>query len=105
MKTNFTMLRDLVMIYPITAKVQAETGIIVTALDKTAPQEGVVVAVGPGDTDKKGRFIPVELKPGDRVIFVKVGARELTYEKDVFFVVPATEVLCTLTAGSEREIL
>lgn len=96
MKTNFTMLRDLVMIYPVQAKAQTETGLIVTCIDKTAPQEGFVVAVGPGDTDKKGRFIPVELQQGDRVIFTKTGARELKYEKDVFYVVPVGEVLCKL---------
>ena len=92
-KANFKLLRDLVMVYPIKAKQQTDTGIIVTAIDPNQPMEGLVLAVGPGEKVKgEVKTIPVEY--GDRIVFVKADAREIKYEGDTFLVIKAHDILC-----------
>lgn len=93
---NFRLLRDLVLVFPISAKVQTDSGLIVTAVDKTAPQEGIVVAVGEGKEDLKGKPVPVIYKRGDRIIYARQGGHNIKYQDDVLHVIPATEILCRL---------
>lgn len=96
-KTNFTLLRNLVMIYPIQAK-QTSGGIIVTSItEPNAPLEGFVVAVGPGDYNKQGDLVAPEVKPGDRVVYIKSNAKELKNSGETFVVVPETEILCKVS--------
>lgn len=92
-KANFKLLRDLVMVYPIKAKQQTETGIIVTAIDPNAPMEGIVLAVGPG-LKEDGKIVPIPVEYGDKIVFVKSDAREIKYEKDTFLVIHAKDILC-----------
>lgn len=98
MNPNFSMLRDLVMVYPITSKQQTDTNIIVTSLiDKTAPKEGVVLAAGPGILDEDSLEVkPIDYSFGDRVIYSMSNLQEIKYGKEVFHVVPAGEILCKL---------
>lgn len=100
---NFSMLRDLVMIYPVVGKRQEGSGIIVTSLvDKTAPREGVVVAVGPGKINEDTLQIdPMAYKFGDRVIYVMANLTEVKHEKELFHVIPAAEILCKLEIDKE----
>ena len=101
-KANFTLLRDLVMIYPIKVKTESESGVIVVGnLEAGLPIEGLVVAVGPGAYDKKGNFIKVPVAPGDRVVFVKSEAQVIKQGDDSFLVVPSSDVLCKLTLQEE----
>lgn len=96
-KANFRLLYDLVMIYPINSKRQAESGVIVTSIiDKTAPREGFVVAIGPGILDKTNSLVEIPVVPGDRVIFSTTNCREIKFEGDIFQVVPSSEILCKL---------
>lgn len=97
MKINFSLLRDLVMVYPIPNKAQSETGIIVTNIvDKTAPREGIVLACGPGKLDDDGVLQPIDYKFGERVMYVLANLHTVKHEKDVFHVIPADEILCKL---------
>ena len=97
-KSNFTLLHDLVMIFPTERAKKTEGGIIIKEnIDPTAPVEGIVVAVGPGKLNKKEELIPVGLQVKDRVIFVRNAAKEIKYAGDVFLVVPVSEVLCKVT--------
>ena len=94
-KSNFTLLHDLVMIFPTVKVTKTAAGIIVKEnIDATAPIKGVVLAVGPGKLDKKGELIPMPVTVGDQVIFVRNAAREIKHDGDVFLVVPISEVLC-----------
>jgi chaperonin GroES len=99
LKSNFRLLRDLVMVYPIKAKEQTESGIIVTAIDPTAPMEGFVLAVGPGKVED-GKLVPVPVEYGDKIVFIKSDAREVKYEKDTFLVISAGDILCKVSDGS-----
>jgi len=89
------MLRDLVMILPISEGMgQTESGITVVTHDK-GPKKGVVVAVGPGKM-VKGKFVPTTVKPGDQIVYVLNNLQEVKVKGDVLHVVPETEVLATL---------
>src|ERR1017187_7707931 len=95
-KTNFTLLRDLVMVFPIKAKQKSEAGILIICSDPNAPIEGFVIATGPGVHDKRGKLIPVPVKVGDRIIFVKNEAKEIKHEGDTFLIIPSAEILCKI---------
>lgn len=102
-KSNFTLLHDLVMIFPISPKMETESGIILhksVEKNSTAPVQGMVIACGPGINDKKGNLIPMPVEVGDRVIFVKNAAKEIKYAGDTFLVVPTSEILCKVQNGS-----
>lgn len=92
------MLRDLVMVYPVPAKAQTQTGIIVTSLvDKTAPREGIVIAAGPGKrNDDTGEIVPINYKFGDHVVYVMGNLTEVKNDKEIFHVIPSSEILCIL---------
>lgn len=52
-------------------------GIIIPDTAKEKPLEGKVVSVGPGKTDKDGKRVPIELKPGDRILFSRYAGTEI----------------------------
>jgi chaperonin GroES len=96
-KANFTLLHDLVMVFPIPKPTTTASGLVIPdVVDKnsTAPVDGVVLTVGPGKVDKKGNLVPLPVKAGDRIIFVRQSAREISVNKDTFLVIPISEVLC-----------
>jgi chaperonin GroES len=98
-KANFVLLHDLVMLYPIAKTTKTASGLIIPAIvekNDTAPIEGIVLAVGPGKADKKGEIVPLPVKAGDRVVFVKNAARVVTHDGESFLVVPISEILCKI---------
>lgn len=95
-KSKINLLRDLVLLLPIKAKQTSENGIIITSVDKGAPQEGIVLAIGPGETDKKGKLIPMTVAPGDRVVFIPTEAREIKQDEDKLLVISESDILCKM---------
>jgi len=70
-------LNDMVLVVRIEKKDKTTGGIIIPDTVKEKPQEGKVVAVGPGKWDENGNRIPLELKKGDRVLFGKYAGNEI----------------------------
>ena len=68
---KFRPLHDRVVIRRIEGEEKTKGGIIIPDTAKEKPQEGEVIAVGPGARDDKGKVVPSELKAGDRVLFGK----------------------------------
>lgn len=73
-------LNDRVVIVRLEEEEKTAGGIIVPDTAKEKPQEGKVVAVGPGNFDKKGERVPLTVKEGDRVLFRKYGGTEVEIE-------------------------
>jgi len=69
------------------------TGIIIPDTAKEKPQEGEVVAVGPGRYNEDGKRIPVDIKVGDRVIYSKYGGTEVKVEGEEYLVLSARDLL------------
>ncbi len=68
---KFRPLHDRVVVTRIEAEEKTAGGIIIPDTAKEKPQQGEVIAVGPGGRDEKGKLIPIDLKVGDRVLFGK----------------------------------
>ena len=88
-KSKFRPLHDRVVVRRIQADEKTKGGIIIQDTAKEKPQEGEVVAVGPGGRDEAGKLIPIDVKAGDRVLFgkwsgteVKLGGEELLIMKE-----------------------
>jgi chaperonin GroES len=71
-------------------------GIIIPDSAKEKPQQGRVIAVGPGRRDDKGKIIPMEVNKGDRVLFSKYGGNEVNLEGDEHLIISEDDVLAIL---------
>jgi len=86
---TFRPLHDRVAVRRIEADERIAGGIIIPDTAKEKPQEGEIVAVGPGARDEAGKLVPVDVKAGDRVLFgkwsgteVKIGGEDLLIMKE-----------------------
>ena len=77
---NIRPLNDRVLVLRIEEEEKTSGGIIIPDTAKEKPQEGKVVAVGPGKIDENGKRIPLEVKKNDRVLFSKYGGTDVTIE-------------------------
>ena len=81
-KTKFRPLHDRVVVKRVEAEEKSKGGIIIPDTAKEKPQQGEVVAVGPGGRDENGKLIPMDLKAGDRVLFGKWSGTEVKLDGD-----------------------
>jgi len=70
-------LNDRVLVVGVEGKEKTSGGIIIPDTAKEKPQEGKVIAVGPGKWDENGKRIPLDVKKGDRVLFGKYASNEI----------------------------
>ena len=73
-------LGDRVLVLRIDEEEKTSGGIIIPDTAKEKPQEGKVIAVGPGKLDEDGKKIPMEVKKGDRILFGKYSGNEITID-------------------------
>lgn len=97
-KSPIKPLNDRVVVRPLTEEelgtVSASGIIIPDSAKKEKPEQGIVLAVGPGKWDEDGeKRIPLDVKEGDRVIFSKYGYDEVKIEDQEYFIVGETSVL------------
>jgi chaperonin GroES len=86
---HFRPLHDRVLVRRIDAEERTAGGIIIPDTAKEKPQEGEVIAAGPGGRNEQGQLVPLDVKPGDRVLFgkwsgteVKIDGKELLIMKE-----------------------
>ena len=96
-------LEDRVVVKPIEEGTQkTATGIIIPDTAKEKPQEGEVVAIGPGRFED-GKRIPLDVKVGDRVLYSKYGGTEVKVEGDEYLVLSARDLFAIVkTKGSKK---
>ncbi|MCG2769897.1 MAG: co-chaperone GroES [Anaerolineae bacterium] len=75
-------LGDRVIVEPLEKEEMTAGGIILPETAKEKPQQGTIVAVGPGRRDEEGKRIPMDVKVGDRVLFAKYAGTEVKLEED-----------------------
>ncbi len=85
-------LADRVLVRRIEEEVK-KGGIIIPDTAKEKPQQGEVVAVGPGRLDEKGKRIPMEVKKGDKILFAKYAGSEVKMEDDEFIIMREDDIL------------
>lgn len=86
-------LADRVVVKPIEAEEKTKGGIVLPDTAKDKPQEGEVIAVGPGRILENGTKIPPEVKVGDRVIYSKYSGSEIKVEGEEYLIVRESDIL------------
>ena len=92
-KLKFRPLHDRVVVKRIEAEEKSKGGIIIPDTAKEKPQEGEVVAVGPGGRDENGKLIAMDLKAGDRVLFGKWSGTEVKLEGDELLIMKESDIM------------
>lgn len=82
MAMSLKPLGDRVIVEPLEKEEMTAGGIILPETAKEKPQQGTIVAVGPGRRDEEGKRIPMDVKVGDRVLFAKYAGTEVKLEED-----------------------
>lgn len=92
-KLRLKPLGSRVVIKPLEREEMTKSGIVLPDTAKEKPQEGRILAVGPGDRDEDGDRIPVELKEGDRVLFQKYAGTEFKLDDEEYLILAEKDVL------------
>ena len=95
-KTKFRPLHDRVVVKRIDAEDKTKGGIIIPDTAKEKPQEGTVIAVGPGRVDDNGNRVPLDVSVGDVVIYSKYGGTEVKYNGEEYLILSARDVLAVV---------
>jgi chaperonin GroES len=99
MAVNLTPLHDRVIIRRIEEKETVRGGIIIPDTAKEKPQEGEVLAVGSGRREK-GQVIPLDVKPGDRVLFGKYSGTDIKVEDEELLILKEDEILAKVSGAA-----
>src|SRR5207237_7885574 len=95
-KVAIRPLEDRILVQANEAETTTASGIVIPDTAKEKPQEGTVMAVGPGRFDDKGTRIPVDVKVGDTVIFSKYGGTVVKWGGEEYLVLSARDVLAVI---------
>lgn len=95
-------LADRVVVKPLEETEQMKGGLYIPDTAKEKPQQGEVVAVGPGRVNDEGRRIEPELKTGDRVLYGKYSGTEVTVEDEEYLILRESDVLAVIENGKRK---
>lgn len=97
MSVNIKPLEDRIVVQPIDAEQTTASGLVIPDTAKEKPQEGEVVATGPGRIDDNGNRVPLDVSVGDKVIYSKYGGTEVKYAGEEFLILSARDVLAVIS--------
>jgi chaperonin GroES len=95
MAVNITPLHDRVLVRRLEAKETVKGGIIIPDSAREKPQEGEVVAVGAGRIEK-GTRIPLDVKPGDKILFGKYSGNDIKIDDEEYMIMKEDEILAKI---------
>jgi chaperonin GroES len=90
---KFRPLHDRVVVRRIDAEDKTKGGIIIPDTAKEKPQEGEIVAAGPGARDESGKIVPLDLKAGDRILFGKWSGTEVRIDGEDLLIMKESDVM------------
>ena len=100
MAVNITPLHDRVLVRRLEEKETVKGGIIIPDTAREKPQEGEVVAVGSGRREK-GELIPLDVKPGDRVLFGKYSGNDIKIDDEEYMIMKEDEILAKIGTSAK----
>jgi chaperonin GroES len=102
---KFRPLHDRVVVRRLESEEKTKGGIIIPDTAKEKPQEGEVVAVGPGARDESGKVQPLDLKAGDRILFGKWSGTEVKIDGEELLIMKESDVMGVIegTTSSKRK--
>jgi chaperonin GroES len=95
-KLKFRPLHDRVVVKRINPEAKSKGGIIIPDTAREKPQQGEVVAVGPGGRDEAGKLIPIDIKSGDKVLFGKWSGTEVVLDGEELLIMKESDVMGVL---------
>jgi len=95
-KVRIKPLEDRVVVQANEAETTTASGLVIPDTAKEKPQEGTVIAVGPGRIDDKGNRVPMDVSEGDTVIYSKYGGTEVKYGGEEYLVLSARDLLAVV---------
>ena len=95
-KVSIKPLEDRVVVQANEAETTTASGLVIPDTAKEKPQEGTVLAVGPGRVDDSGKRIPLDVKVGDTVLYSKYGGTEVKYSGEEYLILSARDVLAII---------
>jgi chaperonin GroES len=95
-KLNLKPLGGRVIVEPIEQEEMTAGGIILPETAKEKPQEGKILAAGPGDRDEDGERIPMEVQVGDRVLYAKYSGTEVKMDGKKLLILRESDILAVL---------
>ncbi|HET8795071.1 co-chaperone GroES [Arthrobacter sp. H14] len=96
MSVSIKPLEDRIVVRPLEAEQTTASGLVIPDTAKEKPQEGEVVAIGPGRVDDNGNRVPIDVNEGDVVIYSKYGGTEVKSSGEEFLVLSARDVLAVV---------
>src|ERR1700752_2299901 len=102
-KTKFRPLHGRVVVRRIDAEAKSKGGIIIPDTAKEKPQQGEIIAVGPGGRDEAGKLIPIDVKVGDRVLFGKWSGTEVKIEGTEYLIMKESDIMGVLVQEAARK--
>jgi chaperonin GroES len=95
-KSKFRPLHDRVVVKRINPEAKTKGGIIIPDTAREKPQQGEVVAVGPGGRDESGKLIPIDVKNGDKILFGKWSGTEVVLDGEELLIMKESDVMGVL---------
>ncbi len=96
MSINIKPLEDRIVVQALDAEQTTASGLVIPDTAKEKPQEGEVLAIGPGRVDDNGQRVPLDVQVGDKVIYSKYGGTEVKYGGEEFLILSARDVLAVV---------
>ena len=93
---KFRPLHDRVLIKVLDSEEKTSGGIIIPDSAKEKPQEGEVIAVGPGETNDNGEKIKPDVKKGDKVVYSKYGGTEIKVDGEEYLILSSRDILAVV---------
>jgi chaperonin GroES len=100
---KFRPLHDRVVVRRIEAEERSTGGIIIPDTAKEKPQQGEVIAVGPGGRDETGKLIPIDVKAGDRVLFGKWSGTEVKIDGVEYLIMKESDIMGILDEPTAKK--
>ncbi len=95
-KTKLVPLADRIVITPLKQDEMTASGLVIPDTVKEKPQQGEVVAVGPGRLDDNGKRVPIDVSVGDRILYAKYTGTEIKLDGDEYIVLNDKDILAKL---------
>ena len=101
---KFRPLHDRVVIERIDAESKTAGGIIIPDTAKEKPQEGKVIAVGPGGRDESGKLIPIDVKVGNRILFGKWSGTEVKIDDVEYLIMKESDIMGVVAEAEANKV-
>ena len=98
---HFRPLHDRVVVRRVEQEERTKGGIIIPDTAKEKPQEGEVVAVGPGARDEDGKLVPLDVRAGDRILFGKWSGTEVKIDGEELLIMKESDILGIVEGGAK----